>query len=82
MKRYKVYRKDELRENCNCGFCTNRKGFKNTLKTWHATLQLFTDSLNHALHYVGGDKRFIIFEAQYSSNFEQHSDYNEILTNN
>lgn len=81
MEKYLVYRRDELRENCNCGFCINRKGFKNTLKTWHTSRELFVDNLKSALEYVNGDfKKYIIFKSEYAFNFEQIKDYEEITS--
>lgn len=79
MEKYKVFRRDELRDKCKCGFCFNKKGFKNTLKTWHASVQLFTDKIEHAFNYIDGEQeKYVIFKAKYAWNFEQIEDYKEV----
>lgn len=65
MNKYSVYRKDDLREKCECGFCHDSRGFKNNIKLWHAPRQLFTDSIENALEYVEGQSNLIIYYANY-----------------
>ena len=76
---YSVYKRKDLRENCNCGKCVNHDGFSNVLKTWHAPRCLFTDDINKVISLVNDNTdEYIIYQGRYSSRSELLSDYVEI----
>ena len=76
---YKVYKRADLRENCDCGKCIDKRGFRNSLRAWHAVPLLFTDKLYKVKDIVCNNEELIIFKALYDGRFNQLYDYSELV---